>query len=88
MEINAKVDYVEPTGNGGNKLIEPLEQTITLTIDGDSRTETWETLVNKESWGAFEDIDNFDCNNLTIQKEVDSAVEELRQNRLYSLEIA
>jgi hypothetical protein len=66
-EIYCRVEYLDHDYPG-----------LTLSIDGDSRTESWETLVVFSNWGAFEDIEGFDDSDERILKAVDAGLDELR----------
>tara|TARA_Y100001938_G_C8064566_1_gene419418 strand:+ start:880 stop:1164 length:285 start_codon:yes stop_codon:yes gene_type:complete len=70
MEIEACVDW----SDGDNK-------SVRLSINGDSRNETYETLVLKNEWGAFMDIEGFDPDNAEIQRKVEAACVELKKYR-------
>ena len=73
-EISCRVEVLDYR----NHPIEVVDRTILLSIDGDSRQETWETLVEQAQWGSFEDIEGFDPNDPEIAGAVDRAVAELR----------
>ena len=76
-EISCRVEVLD----NRNDSIEAADRTILLSIDDDSRHETWETLVEQAQWGAFEDIEGFDPNNPEIANAVNRAVAELRGMR-------
>ena len=50
-------------------------------VGWDSRDETWETLVERNDWGAFRDVAGFDPDDREIQSAVDAAIAELRAIR-------
>jgi hypothetical protein len=76
-EISCRVEILDYR----NDSTEAADRTILLSVDGDSRHETWETLVEKGEWGVFEDIEGFDPNDPEIVGAVDCAVAELRGMR-------
>jgi hypothetical protein len=77
-EISCRVEVFDYEAH---KILEADERTILLSVDDDSRHETWETLVEQEQWGAFEDIEGFDLSDPEIVGAVDRAVAELRGMR-------
>ena len=77
-EISCKVEIFD---HQAHQVLEVAERTILLSIDGDSRHETWETLVEQAQWGSFDDIGGFKQDDPEIVGAVDRAVTELRRMR-------
>ena len=65
MNISARRNWINGVGFG---------DCVELTIDGDGRTEDYETLVTKANWGAFLDIEGFDPENKEIIEAVESVL--------------
>ena len=70
MDINARRNWIDGVGFG---------DCVELTIDGDGRTEDYETLGFKAEWGAFHDIEGFDPENKEIIEAVDSVLAEIAE---------
>ncbi|MDG1415967.1 MAG: hypothetical protein P8R39_11485 [Alphaproteobacteria bacterium] len=70
MDINARRNWINGVGFG---------DCVELTIDGDGRTEDYETLVIKSEWGAFLDIEGFDPENKEIIEAVESVLAEIKE---------
>lgn len=80
-EIYAKVEMID----GYSKQLLPVEErVVTLVIDNDSRSETWDTLVFEDSFGSFVDIAGFDRENTEIIRAIDEALKELKEMRIKS----
>jgi hypothetical protein len=77
MEISCEVQDLDYRC----ELVPPSERTIVLSINGDSREETWETLVERKDWGTFRDIVDFNPDDPEVQKAVDVAISELKVAR-------
>jgi len=75
MDINARRNWIDGFGYG---------DCVELTIDGDGRTEDYETLVIKSEWGAFLDIEGFDPENKEIIMAVESVLAEIKWHRSQS----
>lgn len=70
MDISARRNWIDGKGFG---------DCVELTIDGDGRTEDYETLVTKADWGAFIDIRGFDSENKQIIEAVESVLSEIAE---------
>ena len=70
MDIFASRNWIQGEGFG---------DCVDLTIDGDGRTEDYETLVVKGEWGAFLDIEGFDPENKKIIDAVDNVLVEITE---------
>lgn len=75
MDINARRNWIDGFGYG---------DCVELTINGDGRTEDYETLVTKSEWGAFLDIEGFDPENKKITNAVESVLAEIKMDRVLS----